>query len=288
MVLTVSTNITALASLRQLRQGSANLNESVNRLSTGNRINSARDDASGLAISSGLRVDLATSRAAQNNISQATSMLQITDSGFEAMQGKIARMTELAAISRSDTLTDQERLALDIEFQLLNEGITQTTLSTTFNGQNLMGQRPEFVVDNIGADVSTEDGFIGFRFENDNPQIMDGDVYEIHYDAGSQTMMLVNTRTTYRQSINLSGITPIPAGNVETLNFDQLGVRIQISSEFDFATDLDPDFSLVNFTARIPVAAPPSFAPTDLPALIANISGEDSTINNTPLRGAIH
>ena len=278
MVLTVSTNISAMATIRQTRANNEDMSRSVTRLSSGTRINSARDDASGLAISSGLKRDLATIRAAQANISQATSMLQIADSGFDSMQQKINRMTELAAMSQSGNLTTTEREYLDVEFQLLKDGITQDTQSTTFNGVNLMGQRPEFVVDNIGADAQTDDGFVGHRFDNNNPRIQDGDVFEITYDATSQLMQLRNQRTNFRESVNLSSVVPIPAGNLEELRFENLGVRLTLSGDFDDTLDLDPAVNSSNFTAVVPVATPPTFVPSDIPNLIQNLSAEDSPL----------
>ena len=278
MVLTISSNISAIAALRHTRSNDADLSRSVERLSSGSRINSARDDASGLAISRGLQRDLATIRAAQSNIAQASSMLQIADSGFESIQGKINRMSELSAMSQSGNLTTQERNAIDVEFQLLKDGITQDTLSTTFNGVNLMGQRPEFVVDNIGADVQTDDGFVSYRFDNNNPRIQDGDTYEITYNATTEIMQLRNQRTNFRESVSLSSVVPIPGGNLEEVKFEDLGVRIRLSSEFDDTTDIDPATNSANFTARIPSPTPPSFVPTDLPNLVMNLSAEDSPL----------
>ena len=278
MVLTISSNISAIAALRHTRSNDADLSRSVERLSSGSRINSARDDASGLAISRGLQRDLATIRAAQSNIAQASSMLQIADSGFESIQGKINRMSELSAMSQSGNLTTQERNAIDVEFQLLKDGITQDTLSTTFNGVNLMGQRPEFVVDNIGADVQTDDGFVSYRFDNNNPRIQDGDTYEITYNATTEIMQLRNQRTNFRESVSLSSVVPIPGGNLEEVKFEDLGVRIRLSSEFDDTTDIDPVTNSANFTARVPTPTAPSFVPTDIPNLVQNLSAEDSPL----------
>ena len=278
MVLTVSTNITAMAALRSARENDTDLSRSVNKLSSGQRINSARDDASGLAISRGLQQDLATIRSAQRNIAQATSMLQIADSGFEMIQNKINRMTQLATMAQSGNLTQTERENLDVEFQLLKNGIADVTENTQFNGVNLMGQRPQFVVDNIGADIQSDDGFVSYRFDNDNPQVQDGDTYELTYDAGSQIMQLRNQRTNYRESVSLASVVPIPGGNLEEVKFENLGVRIQLSSEFDETTDLDPLVNSSNFTAVIPSPVPPTFVPSDLPNLIQNLSTEDSAI----------
>ena len=278
MVLTITSNISAMLALKNAHSSSEDVSRSITKLSSGTRINSARDDASGLAISSGLKRDLATIRAAQANISQATSMLQIADSGFDSMQQKINRMTELAAMSQSGNLTTTEREYLDVEFQLLKDGITADTLSTTFNGVNLMGQRPEFVVDNIGFDIQTNLGFVGFRFENNNPQVQDGDIYELTYDATSQIMQLRNQRTNYRESVSLTSVVPIPGGNLEEVKFQNLGVRIQLSGEFDDTTDIDPAVNSSNFTAVVPVATPPTFVPTDIPNLIQNLSAQDSPL----------
>ena len=282
MVLTVSTNISAIAALRQTRSNTSDLSRSVAQLSSGSRINSARDDASGLAISNTLRRDLATIRAAQNNIAQASSMLQIADGGFESMQSKINRMSELAAMSQSGNLTQTEREGLDVEFQLLKDGITQDAQNTTFNGINLMGQQPEFAVDNIGADIQTVDGFIGFSFEVGHPRIQDGDVFDITFNATNQIMELENRTSTFRQTVDLSGITPIPNGQIKEINFEQLGVRLKLNSDFDFTTDLNPSTDNVNFTARLPSAVVSTFVPADLPNSVMSLNTRTSPLNITP------
>ena len=279
MVLTIASNISAIAAARMTRENDADLARSVNRLSAGQRITSARDDASGLAISRGLQQDLATIRSAQRNIAQATSMLQVADSGFESIQSKINRMTQLATMAQSGNLTQTERENLDVEFQLLKNGIADVTENTQFNGVNLMGQRPQFVVDNIGADIQSDDGFVSYRFDNDNPQVQDGDTYELTYDAGSQIMQLRNQRTNYRESVSLASVVPIPGGNLEEVKFENLGVRIQLSSEFDDTVDIDPAVNSANFTAVLPVNATPTFVPSDVPNLIQNLSAQDSPLS---------
>lgn len=276
MVLSIKTNISALASLKEMREGSAATRKTFAKISSGSRITTARDDASGLAISNNLRLDLASAKSALSNIKQANSVLKIADGGLQSMQGKINRMSEIAAMASSDNLSNEERAYLDAEFQLLKEGITADTRSTTYNDKNLLGQRPEYALGPIGNDIESDSGVVGFQFDNDG-LFQENDVFSITYDSVTGVFQLENTNTSYRETIQGPGA--IAAGRTHRLDFDKIGITITLSSEFDFATDLDPAVDDANFIVRLNDPNAPAFTPSDLPGLIQNISPEDGTVN---------
>ena len=115
MTLSINTNVSALTAQRNLRGSSDASAKSIAKLSSGSRITTAADDAAALAISSGLKLDLASLRAAQNNVSQATSILQIADGGYEQIGEVLNRMQTLATSARSDQISATERGFLDTE-----------------------------------------------------------------------------------------------------------------------------------------------------------------------------
>lgn len=276
MDLSIKTNLNALGSLNALRKGSEATRQTFARLSSGSRITTARDDASGLAISNNLRLDLASARSALTNITQAASVIQIADSGLSSIQGKINRMNELAALAASSTLTNSERNHLDAEFQTLKQAIAADTQSTSFNGENLLGERPDFALGPVGSDINTDDGIIGFQFNNGGLFVAN-DVIEVTYNATTGIFQLENTNTSYRET--LAAPTALPAGNTFDLNFVQLGITLTLSNEFDFATNIDPAVDDATFIIRANDPLAPGFTPNDLNNLAVNISGEDSVIN---------
>ena len=276
MVLSIRTNVSALGSLNQLKKGFAETQKTFGKLSSGSRISNARDDASGLAISNNLRLDLASAQSALSNISQANSIIQVADGGLESIQSKINRMSEIAAMAASSNLSDEERGFLDTEFQELKAGIVADTSRTRFNGENLLGERPEYALGPVGGDVDADDGIVGFNFENDG-RFQADDVFEITYDSATGVFELENTNTSYRESLVIAG--PIPTGRTQVLKFDQLGVSLTLSSDFDTATDIDPTVDAATFVVRLNDPLTPAFEPNDLPNLVANISAEDGTVN---------
>lgn len=275
MVLSIRTNLSAIGSLNQLREGANATRSSFAKLSSGSRISSSKDDASGLAISNNLRLSLASARSALTNITQASAVIQIADAGLQSIQGKINRMNEIATIAASSTLTDSERAHLDVEFQSLKEGITADTRSTTFNGENLLGQRPDFALGPVGSDIDADNGIVGFQFENDG--LFDvGDIIEVTYDATTGVFQLENVMTSYRETLNAP--TNVPVGQTHKLNFVQLGISLTLSSEFDFATDITPGLNDANFVIRANDPNAPTFLASDLAGGVLNLSVEDGAV----------
>ena len=277
MVLSIKTNISALTSLKEMREGAAATRKTFAKISSGSRITTARDDASGLAISNNLRLNLASAKSALSNIKQATSVLQIADSGLKSMQGKIERMSEIAAMASSDNLSNEERAYLDAEFQLLKDGISADINSTTYNGENLLGERPEYALGPVGNDLQTDDGVVGFQFDNDG-LFQNNDIFDFTYDSATNVFQIENTNTSYRESIQ-GPVGGIAAGRTFDLDFDKIGIKITISSDFDFATDIDPAVQDANFIVRTNDPNAPAFIPSDLTNLVQNISPEDGTVN---------
>ncbi len=132
MALRIVNNIAAINAQRNLANTQNRLEVSLERLSSGLRINRAADDAAGLAISQQFRGDLSAYSAAENNVAQGNAMLQVAEGGLDQIHGMLTRLKELATQAASDNTVDAE--ALDDEAQELVDEINRTAKSTEYSG----------------------------------------------------------------------------------------------------------------------------------------------------------
>jgi flagellin len=139
MSLTLVTNLASLAAQRNVNNTQAKLEASVERLSSGQRINHASDDAAGLAISSKLTAVIRGLNQAQRNANDGVSMIQTAEAGLGEVNGLMARMRELAVnAANGGTLGASERASLNVEFQALSAEISRIVSVTSYNGQQLI------------------------------------------------------------------------------------------------------------------------------------------------------
>jgi len=138
MALRINTNVSALNAHRQLATTDANLAQSIARLSSGLRINQAKDDVAGLAIANKFRTEVRGLRMAQQNASQANSMLQLGEGAANQVESILERMKELATSAASDNIDAAGRVRLDAEAQQLIEEITRIAADTKYNGTTVI------------------------------------------------------------------------------------------------------------------------------------------------------
>lgn len=138
MALVINTNIASLSAQRNLATNNAQLGTSVQRLSSGLRINSAKDDAAGLSISEKLRSQIRSISVAVRNSQDGISMAQTTEGGLAEMGNILGRMRELAEQAANGTLGNAERNTLDKEYQQLKTEIDRIANATEFNGAKLL------------------------------------------------------------------------------------------------------------------------------------------------------
>jgi flagellin len=138
MALVINTNIASLSAQRNLAINSNSLNTSVQRLSSGLRINSAKDDAAGLAISEKIRSQVRSISVAIRNSQDGISMAQTSEGGLQEMGNILGRMRELAEQAANGTLGNAERLTLDKEYKQLKTEIDRISNATEFNGAKLL------------------------------------------------------------------------------------------------------------------------------------------------------
>ncbi len=170
MGLRIATNVSSLTSQRHLRETRELLDRSLERLSSGYRINRAGDDAAGLAISEKLRAKIRGLVQAQRNSSDGISLIQVAEGGLNEVQNILVRLRELGVQAASDTIGGRERKFLDLEYQSLKEEVDRIANSTEFNGTFLLdgtGGSLDFQVNTGGENLLGVDriSFDAFRLD---------------------------------------------------------------------------------------------------------------------------
>jgi len=139
MAMVINTNIGSLNSQRQLTSTSNNLSTSMERLSSGLRVNSAKDDAAGLAISNKMTSQIRGMTVAVRNANDGISMAQTAESAMGTMTETMQRMRDLAVQSANDAaITSADREKIQTEFKQLNDELTRIISNTEFNGKKII------------------------------------------------------------------------------------------------------------------------------------------------------
>ncbi|WP_062204862.1 flagellin N-terminal helical domain-containing protein [Demequina salsinemoris] len=139
MALTVNNNIAALNAYRNLSTTQNSLNSSLEKLSSGYRINKAADDAAGLSISEGLRSQIGGLTVAVRNAQDGISVAQTAEGALTEVTDMLQRMNDLAVQYNNGTQNTDSQAALQAEFDALSTEITRIKDNTTFNGVTLFG-----------------------------------------------------------------------------------------------------------------------------------------------------
>jgi flagellin len=134
----IATNTQSIAAQRSLSTTRLNLDNNLRKLSSGERITRAGDDAAGLAISEKLKANIRGTRQAKRNAEDGISMIQTSEGALSEVSNMIIRLRELAIQAASDTVGDTERAFSDKEFQQLKDEIERISKSTEFNGSKLL------------------------------------------------------------------------------------------------------------------------------------------------------
>ena len=138
MAAIINTNIQSLNAQRNLSKSQSQLATSMQRLSSGLRINSAKDDAAGLAISERMTTQVRGLTVAMRNANDGISLAQTAEGALSSLGGNLQRIRELAVQSRNATNSPEDRSALDAEVQQLKAEITRIAEQTNFNGTQLL------------------------------------------------------------------------------------------------------------------------------------------------------
>ena len=139
MGIRINTNVASINTKRHLANSTIQFGKSMEKLSSGLRINRAGDDAAGLAISEGLKADIRALDQASRNAADGISLVQTAEGALDEVSSILLRMKELAEQSLNGTLTDTDRGYLDSEYTALSAEIDRIAAGTEFNGVALLG-----------------------------------------------------------------------------------------------------------------------------------------------------
>ena len=145
----ISTNIASLQGQSALKKSSSETESSQAKLSSGQRITKAADDAAGLAISEKMKAEIRSGRQANRNANDGISLVQTAEGGLNETSTLLTRMKELAMQSATDTLGDNERLLVENEYQAMRSELDRISSNTEFGGRKLLngqGSNLEFQV----------------------------------------------------------------------------------------------------------------------------------------------
>ena len=157
MSMSVNTNVTSLNAQRNLSTSQSQLATAMQRLSSGLRVNSAKDDAAGLAISERMSAQVRGMNVAVRNANDGISLAQTAEGALGKVGDSLQRMRELAVQSRNGTNSGSDKDSLNKEFQQLSSEISRVLGGTTFNGVAIIGASAGAKDFQIGANTTTND-----------------------------------------------------------------------------------------------------------------------------------
>jgi flagellin len=153
----INTNIASLTAQRNSAASQTSLATSMQRLSSGLRVNSAKDDAAGLAIAERMSAQVRGMNVAMRNANDGISMAQTAEGALSKVGDALQRMRELAVLSRNGTNNDQDKNSLHKEFGELQAEITRVLRGTSFNDKKILGSDGGTFAFQVGANTDDED-----------------------------------------------------------------------------------------------------------------------------------
>jgi flagellin len=224
MGLRIQNNIAAMNAHRQLGIADAGLSKSLQRLSSGYRINSAADDAAGLAISSAMRADIASFKVASRNTSEANSLLQVASGALDQIGNMLTRLKELAtqassanAESNLTKINDEaQKLILEIDRIADSTEYADTALINGTFGVSVLGTSTE------AKASSGYSGISGMQTSGQYTFAAAATTIQINHGSGSETV---------------TGIAAPGAGATSDIYFGSIGLTLTINSTYDANSD---------------------------------------------------
>ena len=186
MSLVVGTNVSALYSQNALKTNARSTATTMERLSTGVRVNSAKDDAAGLAIGQNMTSQIRGLNQAVRNINDGINLVQTAEGGLNSVSNMLQRMRELAVQAANGTYSDIQRGYLNKECQQLQTTIGQVVDTTMWNDQKLLDGSFSKPIQ-IGSDLETNMNVSipGLKFDSVAGVASDGSIYIAGYSAGN-------------------------------------------------------------------------------------------------------
>jgi len=275
MALRINTNIAALNAHRQVTLTDSKLSTSIERLSSGLKINKAKDDVAGLAIANKFRNELRSLRKAQENAAQAVSMLQVAEGGASRIEEIIERLKELATQAASDNTDSDGRTRLNAEAAELLEEIDRIANDTKYSNTQLINDSKTFTFQIGSYNTDTQDVItVGI---SDGLLTSDLGINNINLSTLASASAALDDIDDALASVNVI-LGEIGAGQ-SRLDFatENLGVSVEnIAASESTIRDVDMAYEMVNFTrhqimlqAGTAMLAQANMAPQQVLALFA-------------------
>jgi flagellin len=154
---TINTNVASLNAQRNLSMSQVSLATSMQRLSSGLRINSAKDDAAGLAIAERMNAQVRGMNVAVRNANDGISLAQTAEGALAKVGDSLQRMRELAVQARNSTNSDSDKDSLNKEFAELQKEISRVLGGTSFNSKKMLGADATALTFQVGANTTSDD-----------------------------------------------------------------------------------------------------------------------------------
>jgi flagellin len=244
----INNNLMALNTQRYLSINNANTSKSIEKLSSGYRINRAGDDAAGMAISEKMKAQIRGLEMAAKNSQDAISLIQTAEGALTETHAILQRMNELAVQSASDTNQDNvDREALQQEFAELKKEINDIASKTTFNGRALL--------DGTFGGISVKNDNIGIVTVNNDQGVLAVGDYTVAVTLGTDTatISISDSSGTELASVDYNWDTTPADGDITVIDFSGDGLNVSI----DLGTKTIKE--LTAGTATITVNATPTF-----------------------------
>ena len=253
----IMSNIPALQSYNALSQTNSALQKSINRLSTGLRINSAADDAAGLAISEKMRAQIRGLNQAASNAQDGISMIQTAEGALNETHSILQRMRELSVQAANDTLTQQDRGYIQLEVDQLKEEVSRISTTTQFNKKKLLDGSAAVLwssdnlatkaivngglrqIDQFGQKAAVEGNFkISINAAPGQAEIQKTDIFKIKHKN-----VIMNVSIDQNNGFQSLTVDNLPAGQYQIQQRAQIASSIVISSILPNATAVAGAFS---------------------------------------------
>jgi flagellin len=224
MAMVINTNVASLTAQRNLNSTQGAVSTAMQRLSSGLRINGAKDDAAGLAISQRISAQVKSINQGIRNANDGVAMIQTAEGALDQIQTMMQRMRELAVQASSDTVGATERGYANTEVQQLQTEINNIGNRTKFNGNSLLTGALSTQLDTTGTVTNGLQVGAASVTSIDVSGAKSATTYTLAYAAGSLTL---SDGAGNSQSLTLNAT---PAAGSQVLNFDSLGVKFNVSS----------------------------------------------------------
>ncbi len=212
----INTNMASLLAQNSLSGAQNALAGSVQRLSSGLRINAAKDDAAGLAISQNMQSQINGINQSIRNLTDATNLIQTADSSLGTVQDMLLRMKTLAVQGFNGSLSSQQRSNLVDELRQLNDEINNTAIRTRFNGNNL-----------IVSDVATSANNVSNTLSGGTATISYGKVEgDFTFSASGTTL----TATDAKGQVDTATLTAVTAGSSASYFFNDFAITLTVAA----------------------------------------------------------